>query len=953
MSTAAAGTPTLTEKQKEELNLSILDYLHTNGLIAAFEALRKETALVQFVADGKQKYSGLIEKKWTSVLRLSKKVKDLEDKLATLEASIPSKKPLTLDFIPSETATFTLTAHRGPIAGMVFHPLYSILATASEDASIKIFDFETGECERTLKGHTKAVNSVAFDFEERGSQLLASASSDLSIKIWDTASDYKYVTTGDVLNKLQGHSHKGHDNWVRSTAFHPNGKYLFTTGDDKTLRVWDLSKGRDIQKPMTPIKTYEKPLELPPPPPPPKPVSFLSAAIQQTQQKEQIKHQDNGPTREREQTDEWAVTSEPGAGIGLGLTPQDGDEKGAGKKEYFKKLATSKAPLRWTPDLNPISTATTFASQNQSNLNPNLNNRNMNSNSYGGGGYPNPSSPNPPLSPQHRHLHANTSSAANSIPASMYRRPSRSVSANTIAHPSSNSQSAAAWSNSTNVSSKQSTTPFYSPSVPKSNLNNSYVAAESGWPGSPSQQQQQQHGVGSFMSRSYASINNYQPSSSWIANGWGAVVPGTSVDDRGAFFGTTPGNDPEWRISNTPIHHDMHNTSDWRNSTHAGGDSVTPVASYTMPSAEWAVHIPSHQSVHNDAFNTQMSHLAIADSLPAAAPPHPDVAGGGGGQQQQEDMEPFDYVGNGRWKVSDMIGAGSFGQVFAAVDVQSGVHVAIKRELRASRRTQLPHEYAVYQLLKPYDGFPRIYYMGTEGEYNILVMERLGPSLKTLLKESPAEKIPLRTIVQMAPQMIRRLQSVHDAGVIFRDIKPDQFCIGRYNSDLSDRPTAYLIDFGLATAYRDAQGRHVKNPKPIKNMPKTGTARYASLNVHKGKHHSRRDDLESLGYMLVEAAKGPLPWTGIRAVTSTDGWRKIGICKDDLLIAELCDGLPVEFANVIEHARELRFAEDPDYMGLISGFVSLLMRLDEEDASGAVGGLQWRIEVPDDGYGHS
>ncbi|KAI8835164.1 hypothetical protein BJ741DRAFT_226456 [Chytriomyces cf. hyalinus JEL632] len=196
-----------------------------------------------------------------------------------------------------------------------------------------------------------------------------------------------------------------------------------------------------------------QPLE---PPPPPKPVSFLSAAIQQTQQKEQTKHQGNDPTKEREpvEPDEWAVTSEPEAGIGLGLTPHDGDEKGGtDKKEFFKKLATSKAPLRWTPDLNPISTATTFVSQNQSNLNPNLNSKNMNSNSYG---YPNPSSPNPPLSPQHRHLHANTSSATNSIPASMYRRPSRSVSANTITHPSSNSQSAA-WSNSTNIPTSDAT----------------------------------------------------------------------------------------------------------------------------------------------------------------------------------------------------------------------------------------------------------------------------------------------------------------------------------------------------------------------------------------------------------------------------------------------------------------------------------------------------------------
>ncbi|KAJ3289728.1 hypothetical protein HDU79_003831 [Rhizoclosmatium sp. JEL0117] len=313
---------------------------------------------------------------------------------------------------------------------------------------------------------------------------------------------------------------------------------------------------------------------------------------------------------------------------------------------------------------------------------------------------------------------------------------------------------------------------------------------------------------------------------------------------------------------------------------------------------------------------------------------------------------PFELVGNGRWKVTELIGAGSFGEVFGAIDMETGSHVAIKREIRNSRKQQLPHEAMVYDLLKKQEGFPRIFFSGPEGPYNILVMERLGPSLKSLLTLSPLQKIPLRTIVHITPHLLRRLETLHSLGILFRDIKPDQFCIGRYNTPITDRPTPYLIDFGLATAYRDHQGRHIKNPKPIKNAPKTGTARYASLNVHKGKTHSRRDDLESLAYMLIECVKGPLPWTGIKAVTSTDGWRKIGICKDDLPIAELCDGLPKEFAGLLEHARELRFADDPDYGMLIHSFVDLMVRLDEEGTGLKEEGLVWRVESEgDDGYG--
>ncbi|KAI8610540.1 kinase-like domain-containing protein [Chytriomyces sp. MP71] len=565
---------------------------------------------------------------------------------------------------------------------------------------------------------------------------------------------------------------------------------------------------------------------------------------------------------------------------GLGVQPQNphsiqSDTGAAASDHFFKKLAVSKDPLRWTP-----------AGLNQTTS---------------------------PSSPTAQHAQAQHPTVIN------YRRPSRSVSAITLPSPS---WTAPLVNQTHGLNNPPPTAP------PQQHIPNTPTNGNWAHPQSPSL-----HHIGStgnlHMSRSYTSINNYQPSSSWIANGWGAVVAGTAAEDPGAgLLGTslaTNQQDSEWPISNTP-----YDRTEWRK---------PPTQ---MHSLEWAANVPQNDGFASDHWQhggidtltpaMNQLHISDAPSPQLYAPPVPPP-----------NEEPFEMVGEGRWRVIGLIGAGSFGEVFAAVDTKSGVDVAIKRELSGSRKQQLPHEYAVYQLLRRVEGFPRIHFSGTTGPYNILVMDRLGPSLKTLQKESPTHRLPLRTLVQLAPQLLRRLQSVHEAGVLFRDVKPDQFCIGRHDTDMADRPTVYLIDFGLATAYRDATGKHIKNPKPLKNAPKTGTARYASLNVHKGKHHARRDDLESLGYTLVELATGSLPWTGIRAVTSADGWRKIGICKDDLPLAELCAGLPREFALLLEHARELRFADEPAYGMLVGAFVELLMRMDEE-TGGAPQRLKWTVE---------
>ncbi|KAJ3176093.1 casein kinase I [Irineochytrium annulatum] len=294
----------------------------------------------------------------------------------------------------------------------------------------------------------------------------------------------------------------------------------------------------------------------------------------------------------------------------------------------------------------------------------------------------------------------------------------------------------------------------------------------------------------------------------------------------------------------------------------------------------------------------------------------------------------------GRWTVDpkERLGKGSFGEVFAGVDTETGAHVAIKREV-VSQRPQLIHEYDIYQKLIGVDGFPQIYHFGTEGVYNALVMERLGPSIKDLMRSGESREIPLKTVAFAASQMINRLRVVHERGYVFRDVKPDQFCVGRYGDDLSANPTIFLIDFGLATPYINPEGgRHIKQLKPAKNLPKTGTARYASINVHKGKAHTRRDDIESLGYVLVEMALGKLPWSGVTARDGQLGWRRIGNAKDDSVIADVTDGLPDAFATILETAREMKFPEAPNYDQLSRLFFNLYESLPQPAS-----GLQWSM----------
>lgn len=180
----------------------MLDYLYANNYMSAFNSLKADAG-IEYTPDPKAKYTGLLEKKWTSVIRLQKKVcptpttplppahltylpkiLDLETRNAALQdelSTAPAKRANQSDWFPRNPAAHTLTSHRAPITRVAFHPQYSVLASASEDATVKIWDWETGEFERTLKGHTKSVNDV--DFDHKGHLLGESSILTLSLTI--------------------------------------------------------------------------------------------------------------------------------------------------------------------------------------------------------------------------------------------------------------------------------------------------------------------------------------------------------------------------------------------------------------------------------------------------------------------------------------------------------------------------------------------------------------------------------------------------------------------------------------------------------------------------------------------------------------------------------------------------------------------------------------------------
>jgi len=266
------------------------------------------------------------------------------------------------------------------------------------------------------------------------------------------------------------------------------------------------------------------------------------------------------------------------------------------------------------------------------------------------------------------------------------------------------------------------------------------------------------------------------------------------------------------------------------------------------------------------------------------------------------------------------LGSGSFGDIFRGVDTFQQKEVAIKLEQSRTRHPQLGYESKVYKLLHTDSevvGIPEFYWFGVEGDYNAMVIELCGPCLEDLFNYC-LRKFSLKTVLLIADQMLHRIEYIHSKGIIHRDIKPENYVFGVS----SKGHILHMIDFGLSKRYWDNRTRtHIpfREGKPL-----TGTARYCSTNTHRGYEQSRRDDLESIGFLLIYFMVGQLPWQGIAAPDATSKTIKIGEKKIATPLEELCSQCPPEFLQYMKYCRGLRFADAPDYTYLRSLFHQLM-----------------------------
>ncbi|XP_020583613.1 casein kinase 1-like protein 2 isoform X2 [Phalaenopsis equestris] len=279
-------------------------------------------------------------------------------------------------------------------------------------------------------------------------------------------------------------------------------------------------------------------------------------------------------------------------------------------------------------------------------------------------------------------------------------------------------------------------------------------------------------------------------------------------------------------------------------------------------------------------------------------------------------MEP--RIGN-KFRLGRKIGSGSFGEIYLGTNLQTNEEVAIKLENVKTKHPQLLYESKLYRILQGGTGVPNIRWFGVEGDYNVLVMDLLGPSLEDLFNFC-SRKFSLKTVLMLADQMINRVEYVHGKSFLHRDIKPDNFLMG-----LGRRANqVYILDFGLAKKYRDSSTHQHIPYRENKNL--TGTARYASMNTHLGIEQSRRDDLESLGFVLMYFLKGSLPWQGLKAGNKKQKYEKISEKKVSTSVEALCRGYPTEFASYFHYCRSLRFDDKPDYAYLKRLFRDLFIR---------------------------
>ncbi len=273
----------------------------------------------------------------------------------------------------------------------------------------------------------------------------------------------------------------------------------------------------------------------------------------------------------------------------------------------------------------------------------------------------------------------------------------------------------------------------------------------------------------------------------------------------------------------------------------------------------------------------------------------------------------------GRFRLGPKLGEGAFGQIYMAVD-ELGNKRAVKLESIDAEFPQLAYEARVYERMKDKDGVPNVYYFGQEGDFFVLVMDLLGPSLEDQFNQCN-RVLDIPTVALLAVRALKILENFHDEGFVHRDLKPDNFLTARRRTSTN----IFLVDFGLSKCFWNPESNSHIPYRTGKHL--TGTPRYASIRNHRGCEQSRRDDLESLGYILVYFTRGSLPWQDVVGKNRKARYRKImDMKRSQMLSSELYQNLPAAFGKYFIYVSELQFTDRPDYRYLRKLFRPLIQR---------------------------
>ena len=220
-----------------------------------------------------------------------------------------------------------------------------------------------------------------------------------------------------------------------------------------------------------------------------------------------------------------------------------------------------------------------------------------------------------------------------------------------------------------------------------------------------------------------------------------------------------------------------------------------------------------------------------------------------------------------KFRPIQQIGKGTFSSVYLALNTKTNTYVAIKAEKRDQKSIELLEDEAfLLYSLRGY-GIPSVLSYGKTKTFNILVLPLLGKSLLDLFIIKN-RNIHINDICLIAIQILERIQWIHSNNIVYRDIKPENFLFGK-----KDPEVLYLIDFGLCRKFKSSNtGKHIK-PKNLGKF--TGTSRYASVYAMAGNEQSRRDDIESIGYMIIFLMKKRLPWQGIKGNSYKECYHKL------------------------------------------------------------------------------